>query len=258
MSAVRPFTDAHAIVHVDIGIGFESALQDDDVQILRKGLDKALLSEGFTRNAEDEGKGIHASYARVDADGGELEELHIHPSHVHLVHRDYRGWSYTRGQILRRLEPVLTLAGTGALRAEALILDIRDAFVYEDPALFKVGEIFRDSGYLPHRVNEWGQRWRTTLDFMVDFSEGDGSVVTRTHLDAGLVEARDGEESHHLTDIYHRQAFIRNKDADCAVEWSERIVVDRLDWMHAKNKALLLELLVDDLAVRIGLKEIEK
>lgn len=264
----RPFTEAHAVAGVDVAVVFEDKLSDIDQEELRSALASVVEAEDFVAATSDDGGEL--AFKRRGIDGETIEELHIRGAFVHTMWHEYRGWTRTREAALRRLAPVFDRIRSGRLKALGLGMAYKDVFVNEELAKYSVFEVFRaNSRFIPPMTFESDEPlWKSSINW-VAAAPDNGVHTTYSSLsmeakiesfDDSEDEDEDAEEddSVHATEILHRQSIYRrdrNKKVDLAVEWSEDAIRGRLGLLHSQNKAVMLELLSDEMVSAIGLKE---
>ncbi|SOU04894.1 hypothetical protein LMG19146_03825 [Xanthomonas arboricola pv. fragariae] len=263
-----PFTDAHAIVFADFGLSVRKSFTKRQLADLREAISGALPQTIFrpipkeSCGGED---GLRFGFERLaPGDGSEvIEELHVHASHVHLMFHEYRGWATTRINALERLAPILKVFQKGSFGDARLILAYRDAFVNKQPERYSALDVFKPNKFLPMMVIEAGEFWHQQLTLVEEAGPKESweRIFSRLTIEARVrsEEVEDDGESEdrfvHWTEITHRQQLAGNSKAKPAVEWAVETVGSRLDAMHSKNKAVILELLSHEMAGRIGLME---
>jgi hypothetical protein len=242
---------------MDAGIGLRESLDVERVRALGAELQGALEGEGFLRATEDEDDELPVAFKRTNADGDVLETVHVHDDHIHVLAHEYRGWEFTRDQVVKRLAPALSLARSELCEPAGLMLVFRDRFITDKPEEYDPYEVFKPNDFLPAAVFNHGALWthQLALNFPVG-QEDRPRLYSRLSVNAGVESVDENDEKfEHSTDITHRQLMFRNREADVNVEWSEEQVKFRLDAMHLRNKELMLELLSEEMSDRIGLRE---
>lgn len=261
----RPYTEAHAVVWVDIAIIFERKLSSKQLRRLGAVFNKALPELGLVASdADGHGDGRRFVFSKKGEDGSVTETLHIHDNFVHVLQSEYRGWTVTRDAAIERLTPLIALLPDAELPAGCLGMAFRDAFLQDEPKKYDIVDVFKPNIYLPRFVFDAGRLW----DIRLEWRESDvpkpwEGAVSRLSVDAEVRGASpkvaDGKKSEqflHVSEITHRQqVMVRKLKEKPQLSWSVDMVRDWLDYLHDRNKALINELLTDAMLERIGLKE---
>lgn len=253
MSNTRPFTEAHAIASVDLGILFPAELPTKSRESLAQAFSTQLLKEGFVPEEADDDDLIGFQRKSSAEDSDVAEQVHVHDDFIHVVTYDYRGWSLTRDQLLARLEPALRLVRQGEISPQYVGLTFRDVFVNSEPATYAAADVFaRVNHFLPAFTFEVGDTWRHSSWW----DEAPKTAPTRNFLtiDARQRRSKRGK-GRHFTEITHGQRLSGNKSKDPAVTWETDRLRTRLDQAHQRNKAILMELLSGEMVEKVGLKE---
>jgi len=264
----RPYTEAHAIASLDIAVVLSDKLTTEQQEELHAELAKLLAEDQFA-SKEATRPGLVA-FERKSSDGDIIEELHIHPTFVHVFWNEYRGWTFARELALRRLGPVIDRVRAGLLKADGVGMAFEDIFVNDDPAEFELIDVLQpNSRFVPAIAYEdRASFWKTSFSYVVGGDEeGDHATYSSLAIEASQASSReedgsdtdaDENEVSHSTRILHRQSLYLNpgnRDAGTEVQWSEKSVRGFLNRLHDQNKSLMLELLSEDMINRIGLKE---
>lgn len=257
MSASRPFTDAHAIARLDFALVFSEHLAEDLRNELQAGLRELLPEESFEAEEDNEdGDSVYA-LVRKGEDGEITEAVHVHAHYVHVVWFDYRGWSFSRDEAIKRLQPALNMVRSGRLNLTASGLAYRDVFFNDDPSAYSADDVFRrDSRYLAPMAFDSGGTWRHWLTWMEATPGAEFKSYSSLGIDARVLPA-DGEKDSdiHVTDIAHRQQIVGNKNGDMSVEWSDENLARAWDAAHEVNHKVISGLLTTEMLKRIGLAE---
>lgn len=259
----RPFTDAHAIVSVDLALGFDDPLSEDVFRELEGSLGTALVSEKFVKDesASEKNVGMHLAYERKSDDGEVMEFVHVHPDYIHAQVYEYRGWELTRDRLVEVLKPVLKIACSSATPAEALFLSFKDAFLNDESDGYSASDVFKPNDLLPNAVFKSSGYWVHRLS--MNFAGDDGTkrwsnIYSRLGIDAGI-KSMDDDNERHVTELTHRQGSFVAPGVDVETAFNEESVKLRLDVMHNRNREVMLELLNDEMCSRIGLeREVSK
>lgn len=253
MGKTRPFTEAHAIATVDVGLLFSKKLstkaREDITSALKSHLKSKKLRFVPSRSAE---KTI--VFRRKEA-GDTAEDVHVHSGFAHVIFFEYLGWALTRDAMVDRLFPILKLARDGELVLKSAGLVFRDIFFTDNADEFSASDVFAPSGrWLPSFAISGRSQWRNTAawtDRMESGLELKSTLTVKTS-----VESEDEPQRRlHVTEVTHQQEIVGNESAEPAVEWSDARFRQRLDVAHNLNKSVLLDLLSVEMAQRIGLKE---
>ena len=259
----RPFTDAHAIVSVDLALGFDEPLTEDVFRELEGSLAAVLVPEKFVKDESDPDPdvGIYLVYERKSEEGEIMEFVHVHPNYVHAQVFEYRGWELTRDRLVEVLRPVLKIARSSVTPAEAMFLSFTDAFLNDELDGYDVSDVFKPNDFLPNTVFQSSGYWEHRLG--MSFSTDDGTkrwsnIFSRLGIDAGM-KSMDDDTDTHVTEVKHRQGSFVAPNVDVEAAFSEESVKLRLDVMHTRNREVMLELLNDEMCSRIGLeREVSK
>lgn len=261
MSNARPYTEAHAIARADLALLFSDDLADAQRAKLLEGLRALLTPLGFDELAdadEDDADESAVAFQRKGIDDEITEEVHLHENYAHVVSWDYRGWTNCRDSAVTHLQPVLELARDGGVKIICAGLAFRDVFFSDEPDAFSAQEIFsRGSRFLPPVTFSSGKTWRHTFNWREEATEEPGvEIYSSFSVDAReRAKAEDEKATTHVTEIMHRQQIYGNNSEDPAVEWADDALRGKWDCAHRLNKALLSDLLSNEMSIRIGLKE---
>lgn len=264
-SNTQPFTDAHAIVWMDVGISFSEQLGQPDLEALCGRVRSSMLDEDFVESSDgcDGDDGLVLNFERLDDDGEAVEVVHVHNTHVHYVTHEYRGWSVSRDVAISRLANCFDfMVERGDLNAR-LTLAFEDAFIAQDPKKYRASDVFSPNSYLPKTVLDGRTQWRMQLTLDEKNSQPKSrdwsKVFSRLTVNARVVDMASesvDEELRHLTTVLHRQQIVVHASVGARVAWSAESVRRRLDVMHSQNKSLMKELLSEDMKSLIGLSEV--
>lgn len=257
MSASRPFTDAHAIARLDFALVFSDHLAEELRNELQAGLRELLPEEVFEAQEDsDDGDRVYA-LQRKGQDDEVTEAVHVHAHYVHVVWFDYRGWSFSRDEAIKRLQPVLKMVRSGRLSLAASGLAYRDVFFNDDPSNYSAADVFRrDSRYLAPMAFESGGTWRHWLTWMEPTPGADFKSYSSLGIDARVLPSEgEGDSGTHVTDIAHRQQIVGNQSGDVGVEWSDENLIRAWDAAHEVNQKVISGLLTTEMLRRIGLAE---
>lgn len=264
MASTQPYTDAHAIVWMEVGVVLRDALLDDERAILVKAVSENLRDKSFVDADGDceKDESLILALELPDNEGEIVELLHIHDTHIHYMAYEYRGWEVTKEIALNRIEPVLQFMSRRPKEAKParLILAFKDAFRSDEPENYSAHEVFKPNEFMPSAIFNCKEFWYHQLTLMreapSDFSNIWKRIFSRTIIDARVLNVEDSTV--HSTEITHRQQMQGNQDDGPDVEWGKDAVQSKLDIMHTANKSLMVALLNDEMSVRIGLKESTK
>lgn len=263
MSNTKPFTDAHAIVLMDVGVSFKEPIPRSDLIELCEQLRESLTADGFveSQNGCDGEDKLILNLERLDSDGDAVEVVHVHESHVHYVSHEYRGWGVSRDIAISRLGHCFVFMAQCKNRESRLTLSFQDAFIGTDPKKYRPEEVFKGNDYLPKAVLDGRSYWRVQLT--LDEKNGQpksrdwSRIFSRLTVNARVVDmesSSDEEMLRHLTTISHRQQIVVPSSVTVRVAWTAESVRRRLDVMHRHNADLMGELLSPDMRSVIGLK----
>ena len=256
MSNTRPFTEAHAIARLDFALIFQSDLSDEQRAQLAVDLQKHL--DQLERAEEDEGEEDEPITAfERKGEGDEITEaVHIHGNYVHIVWSDYRGWSFSRDGAVSYLSPILQWIRDGRLALASVGLAYRDVFFNEKPDTYDARDVLKvGSPYVAPKIFSSGKKWRHWLAWD-DFSLVDASVRARSilRIEATVLSADEGAATIHCTEIAHSQN-VTWRNTPVLTNPSDDELRNIWDCAHHANRALIQELITEEMLERIGLKE---
>ena len=258
-AGTRPYTDAHAIVWVDMGFSFSQGITEEALADVRPALSKLLLPEGFKKGRTGKAKSENlASFERRSEDGEILEVVHLHRGHFHVVTHEYRGWDFTKARSLSRLFPVFHALQNAGIAINKWVLVFRDGFLNDDIGSYSPADVVRPNQYIPRAALSAGPFWNSSFVLNIDNESPVAERAWSNSFSRLVVDARirENDKKHqHVTFITHSQMMFRNFGIRKKVKWSEDHVDSVLDLMHDKNADLLREVLSLEMVDRIGLTE---
>jgi hypothetical protein len=251
----RPFTEAHAIVFVDVAITFETAPHKGTRSAIASKMRASLKSEGFDEVDEataSRGDGLLVGFEKKDEEGDTLECIHIHDTFVHAMFFEYRGWEHIRESAVKKLGSVLNVIRQGRLKAKGIGVACRDAFLNDSVDDYEVTDVFKQNEFLPKISFNLGSFWRQDLSW-TDSGTGNWKRC-HTMLTINAKLANEDDDAFHVTEITHKQ-MLKINQAKVDSAWSEKSVRAHLDFLHERNKEVVKSLLNDAMLETIGLKE---
>lgn len=253
MSKARPFTEAHALATVDVGLIFDKKLSGSTRESIASALKRHFKGELKQVRQKSAANKIIIFRRKVDDDVA--EEVHIHDGYVHAIFFEYRGWSITRDQMVNRLSPILKMAQDSSAVLKSAGLVFRDVFFTDNPSDFSASEIFAlESRWLPQFAFSAGNNWQGTFDW-TDTTQPGLKIRSKLSVRASMESTHSSQHQAHVTEVVHQQEIFGNDPAENMVEWSDDRLKKKLDHSHNLNKQLLLNLLSVEMSRRIGLKE---
>lgn len=257
MSNTRPFTEAHAIARLDFSLNFRSELSDEQREQLSLALETHLNQfERAAADTDDEEDGDESAivFNRVGEDDEVTESVHIHGNYVHVVWSDYRGWSFSRDGALGYLQPVLASLRDGRLALSSVGLTYHDVFFNDVPDSYHAGDVLKTgSQFVAPKIFSSGQRWRHWLAWSNAEPEN-ASLITNATLKIDAFSLSEDDSPLHCTAIVHSQS-LRWRDDSLFANPADEDVIGAWDNARVANRALITELITDDMLERVGLKE---
>jgi hypothetical protein len=255
----RPYTEAHAVAWVDVALFLGGKLPSKERDFLRIDFEKALAEEGFVAE-KPRAKSSAFVFKRSGVAGEVVDELHIHEAFVHLLSNEYRSWTFARDTAFRRLAPLFRWLDHGRVEVSGVGMAYRDIFICDTPDDYDVADVFRlQNRYLPAVLLQAGERWKQHISMPGRATHAEPLAIRDSiDIEAKISNAEGdatNESDLHVTEITHRLTTRWDQGADVAVKWSESRFYELLNCLHARNKAVLLELLCDEMIDKIGLKE---
>lgn len=262
MAKTHPYTDAHAIVWMEVGIALRDAINEEELEILVNSASVFLRDNNFIDSKddddEDQDEDLVLAFKQLNEDEEVTQLFHIHRTHIHYMAYEYRGWEVTRDIALNRLEPALDFIRNSPKRAKTarLILAIKDAFRTDEPESYSAVDVFQENQFFPPIVFECGQFWHHQITLMhnasISPSRAERKIFSRLEVEARLFDLGD-DDIIHSSEITHRQQMQGPSEEEIDMDWTKESVQAKLDFMHSANKNLMLNILNQEMSDRIGL-----
>lgn len=265
MANARPYTDAHAVMGVDIAVLFDDKLTSNQLARLGASFEAEMVKHGLAVSKGRSGdNGSRLAFEKTDANGSVIEDVHIHENFVHVIQKEYRGWTLTRDTALERLSPLLDLLPDNELPVCGVGMSFRDAFLVDDPRQYEINDVFKPNIYLPQFVFEGGRFWQTRSEWADSdppdpwnrrYSQLTVDARVRSSSEKGD-DSEDSKDFLHVTQLTHRQQMVVWDVENLAkLKWGGEEARRWLDCLHDRNKILVKALLNDAMLEKIGLKE---
>ncbi|MET1023003.1 MAG: hypothetical protein ABWX87_01710, partial [Pseudoxanthomonas sp.] len=127
MATTTPFTDAHAIARVEVGIAFQRSLSDDELRDLRVFAEGTLVNSDNYAQVDQQG-GIVVFTAAPGEDGAETDEMFIGQNVLGFRFHEYRGWSHLVSTVGRRFGELTSFLEKLGLIVRSVGLEVQDQF----------------------------------------------------------------------------------------------------------------------------------
>jgi uncharacterized protein (TIGR04255 family) len=269
-SAFHPVNDDHAIERVAFSITFDREFDEEDIASLRRRHKlwhddlPALREPTFFRivlgpDAKPQATSAPAAeFAVLRPDGSAVWSLRFVGSEVIVECSRYtrweKIWTLANKQLKKALDVLASPEAQDAAPRKAIkaSLVVQDAFVTHQ-GIGDTAALIKPSSSLPEFIFSTGPQWHVHSGRFID-TEGDG-VLSIFNVEAVLQAIPFNDEN----TLRQRVSMVHVLSADCAqpVEPNDDVFIkwlgDKMDQFHACNKAMLVELLDEQVAQKIGL-----
>jgi len=265
LSNSRPFTDAHAIASFEVAVLFSETMSGERKAELAKELQRPFRALDLVRIRP--GRNGRLGFQRLDDAGEVIEQVHINNGFVVAIWNEYRGWRTARDGAISLLGPIFSKLQKEELPGHGLGVAFRDIFFNDDPLSYSPEELFKkDSAYIPSIVfsnkqsffwkssNSWYAKKGVDSKFLLNSQL---SIVAQVKNKNDVKGELNFEEARHSTEVLHRQSifFAQEPDSQSKFAWGLDDIRSAMDILRDENKDILSEILQDEMASQIGLKE---
>lgn len=252
----RPLNEDHAIESVKFSVVLSAGILPQAIMAVEQNhalwreslparsiADVALDSNGRTGSAP----GVVFGFLRPDGTPSWSMTVALNKIDIEcfLYSRWERVWGEARGFFVKVIE--ILSKSQGKLEISAIELTVKDVFVATE-ANYPLDQLFKASDRLPEFIFGAGQAWHANSGW---FEVDKGSRRTLHNLNCDATPHQEAA----LINISHYQqsGLVPPVQVSAAAQEISRMLEASMSGLHAANKKVMIDLLQDEMASRIGL-----
>ena len=261
---VKPAAGRHAIEVMALAVEWAQPLTEevfDDARTLyeaspslREFLPRLESLKGIKVLVGDDGASVSAGHdglqlSRHRDDGTATWVLQMQPALLACSCMDYERWDVIKPKALELLFPIIDIAASKSSEIQAVGLQYQDAFRVETLSpLAATGRLFRENGpFLSSHTLHMDGPWHIHQGW---FSKGLGNRITHNLVNIDLT-VEEGECLVRIHGQHRLLSTMQIENSSAPIDPQE--ISAALDSLHNDNKAVILDLLSEDICRQIGL-----
>jgi uncharacterized protein (TIGR04255 family) len=251
----RPLNEDHAIESVKFSVAFSTGILSQSIMAVEQGhnlwLDSLPARSIADVSSESNGRSANApgvSFSFLRPDGSPSWSMAVAVNRIDiecsLYSRWERVWTEAKGYFVKAIE-ILSKAQP-SLGIGAVELTVKDVFVATERD-YPLNQLLKPSVRLPEFIFEAGQAWHANSGWF----EVNGMQRTLHNLNCDATPNDDLT----IINISHYQQGLMASPINISAKQAQlfETLEQRMSTLHKANKQLMIDILKDDMAGRIGL-----